>query len=97
MAEKPDLVHVEIFGQSYSVRAGTERGYVEQLAAHVDAQMRDVSRTSGVVDTLRIAVLAALNIADECFELRSRSSGNEDRQNRRAAALARELASAMDE
>ena len=97
MAEKPGLVHVEIFGQSYSVRAGTEPGYVEQLAAHVDAQMREVSRQSAAVDTLRIAVLAALNIADECFQLRSRSSGNEERLNGRAAALARELAAAIDE
>ena len=96
MAEKPGLVHVEIFGQSYSVRAGTEPGYVEQLAAHVDAQMREVSRSSGAVDTLRIAVLAALNIADECFQLRSRS-GSEQKLQSRAAALADELAGVIDE
>ena len=62
MAEKPNLVHVEIFGQSYAVRAGAERGYVEKLAAHVDAQMREVSRGLGAVDSVRIAVLAALNL-----------------------------------
>ena len=96
MAEKPGLVRVEIFGQSYSVRAGTEPGYVEQLAAHVDGQMREVSRASGAVDTLRIAVLAALNIADECFQLRSRSSGSEELKGR-AASLARDLAAAIEE
>ena len=42
MAEKPSLVHVEIFGQTYAVRAGTDPGYVEKLAAFVDEQMKDV-------------------------------------------------------
>ena len=64
MAEKPNLVHVEIFGQTYAVRAGGEPNFVEELAAQVDAQMREVSKQSGAVDTVRIAVLAALNIAD---------------------------------
>jgi cell division protein ZapA len=70
MAEKANLVHVEIFGQTYAVRAGTDPGYVEKLAAFVDEQMKDVSRASGAVDSLRVAVLAALNLADDCFRLR---------------------------
>ena len=69
MAEKPSLVHVEIFGQTYAVRAGTDPAYVEKLAAFVDEQMKDVSRSSGAVDSLRVAVLTALNLADECFRL----------------------------
>jgi cell division protein ZapA len=70
MADKDTLVHVEIFGQAYAVRGGDDPGYVEKLAAYVDEQMKEVSRTSGAVDSLRIAVLAALNIADERFHLR---------------------------
>ena len=70
MADKPSLVHVEIFGQTYAVRPGTDPGYVEKLAAYVDEQMKDVSRASGAVDSLRVAVLAALNLADECLRLR---------------------------
>jgi cell division protein ZapA len=97
MAEKPNLVPVEIFGQTYTVRAGADPGYIESVAAHVDQQMRDMSRTSGAVDSVRIAVLAAMNIADELFRLRSqvRSGGGELQT--RARALARELASALDE
>ena len=66
-AEKPNLVHVEIFGQSYALNAGADPGYVQQLAAHVDAQMRQVGNSATAVDSLKVAVLAALNIADECF------------------------------
>jgi cell division protein ZapA len=70
MADKPALLHVEIFGQTYAVRAGADPGYLESLAAFVDAQMKDVSRSSGAVDSVRIAVLAALNLADELFRAR---------------------------
>ena len=96
MADKPNLVHVQIFGQSYAVR-GADPAYVEQLATHVDAQMREVSRLPGVVDSLRIAVLAALNIADECFQLRARDKKGSSELESRAARLARELAAVIDE
>ncbi len=97
MAEKPSLVHVEIFGQSYAVKAGAERGYVEKLAAHVDAQMREVSRGLGAVDSVRIAVLAALNLADECFRLREQVEEAEKGNRTRMEKLARELSSALGE
>jgi cell division protein ZapA len=89
-AEKPNLVHVDIFGQTYALSAGADPAYVQQLAAHVDAQMREVGKAAGAVDSLRVAVLAALNIADECFRLRGREGGAGDMQ-RRAEALARQL------
>jgi cell division protein ZapA len=96
-AEKPNLVHVEIFGQTYTVRAGTDAGYVEKLAAYVDSQMMDVSRNAGAVDSVRIAVLAALNIADECFQLRAQEGDAERRAQAKAEVLARALAAALDE
>ncbi len=70
MPEKPTLVQVEILGQSYAVKAGDDPGYVEKLASFVDEELKAVSRASGAVDSVRIAVLAALNLADECFRLR---------------------------
>jgi cell division protein ZapA len=96
MADKPSTVQVEIFGQTYSVTAGTDPGYVEELAALVDAQMKEVSRSSGAVDSVRIAVLAALNIADEAFRLRARLMEGEASLERRAAHLARELGAVVD-
>ena len=78
-------------------QAGAETGYVEELAAHVDAQMLEVSRSAGSVDSLRIAVLAALNIADECFRLRADLRESDGRTAERAAALAAELAEALEE
>lgn len=91
MTDKPQAVHVEIFGQTYAVQAGAETGYVEQLAAFVDAQMREVSRGAGAVDSVRIAVLAALNIADELFQAKARLQGVDEQVKRRTEGLVRAL------
>ncbi|MBI3932444.1 MAG: cell division protein ZapA [Acidobacteria bacterium] len=97
MADKPTTVTVQIFGQTYTVKAGADSRYVEDLAAYVDAQMREVSQAAGAVDSVRIAVLAALNIADERFRLQSAvdQGGKEARE--RAARLARELSTVLGE
>ena len=96
MPDKPSQVQVEIFGQSYSVRAGTDPDYVRRLAAHVDAAMQEVSRLPGTVDSLRVAVLAALNIADECFQLRARVEASGESLEERARRLADELQAALE-
>jgi cell division protein ZapA len=97
MADKPNLIHVEIFGQSYAMRAGADPGYLEEVAAYVDAQMRDVSRSAGAVDSVRIAVLTALNIADDLFRLRASARSGDDTIQNRAEALARDLSAALEE
>lgn len=104
MPEKPSLVHVEIFGQTYAVRAGSDPGYVERLAAFLDERMKEVSRSSGGVDSLRVAVLTALNLADECFRLRreaeeavATSDAAGSGAHERAARLAKMLGAALGE
>ena len=62
--EQPQSIAVEIYDQVYHLR-GTDHAYIERLAQIVDAKMRAVSAHGNTVDSLRVAVLAALNIADE--------------------------------
>jgi cell division protein ZapA len=95
MPDKANLVHVQIFGQTYAVKAGTDPSYVEKLASFVDEKMTEVSRAGGAVDSLRIAVLAALNIADECVRLREQAARAGDGYAARAKALAKELGAAL--
>jgi len=64
-------ISVDIYDQIYNLR-GTDPDYIERLAQTVDAKMRAVSAHGGTVDSLRVAVLAALNIADELAVLRQR-------------------------
>jgi cell division protein ZapA len=61
-------VSVDIYDQTYHLRA-PDPEYIERLANTVDAKMRAVSANSNTVDSLRVAVLAALNIADELMRL----------------------------
>jgi cell division protein ZapA len=64
-------IAVDIYDQIYQLR-GTDPAYIERLAAIVDAKMRAVSAHGNTVDSLRVAVLAALNIADELSAVRQR-------------------------
>ena len=70
-AAAPDAVSVDIYDQVYHLR-GTDAEYIERLAALVDEKMRAVAAQGTTVDSLRVAVLAALNIADELVALRGR-------------------------
>ena len=57
-------VRVEIFDQAYNLR-GSDPEYILKLAEYVDTKMRAVAEATNTIDTVRLAVLAALNIADE--------------------------------
>src|ERR1700728_2050125 len=59
-----NYVTVDIYDQAYHL-SGPDSSHVERLAARVDSRMRAVASTGRTADSLRVAVLAALNLADE--------------------------------
>jgi len=67
-------VKIEIYDQFYNVQADGDEAYLKDLAAFVDGKMRNIAESTRMVDSLRVAVLAALNIADELYALRKRQS-----------------------
>jgi cell division protein ZapA len=67
-ADSTQFVTVDIYDQTYHLR-GQDPAYIHQLADIVDAKMRAVAAQGKTVDSLRVAVLAALNIADELATL----------------------------
>lgn len=79
------LVTVEINGQRYHIRTHLDAAYVSELATYVERKMELAARESPAGDSLKIAVLAALNIADECY--RARDEGTEQRTTLSARAL----------
>lgn len=86
---------VEIFGEVYSVRGSDENGYLQELASLVDRKMREVAeRVKG--DTARIAILAALNLADELFQIQNRQEGERVEIREKVAALTEELTHALE-
>ena len=85
-------VRVEIFDQAYNLR-GSDPEYILKLAEYVDSKMRAVAEATNTIDTVRLAVLAALNIADEYHLLKKRlDTGATDYEKR-----AHLLANALDE
>lgn len=86
------VVHVEIHGHQYPIRSGLDPIYVAELAAYVDQKMRVAARETTAGDTLKVAVLAALNIADECFRARA----NDQNQRMSLSVRAEELERMLD-
>ena len=83
------VVTVEIAGQRYPIRSALDERYVAELAAYVDRKMRAASDAAPTSDTLGLAVLVALNIADECFRARAQQSEAHGELNERTMRLER--------
>ena len=66
----PKPIKVEIYDQSYNIGGELDEAYVGELARYVDAKMRALAEATKTVDSLKVAVLAALAIADELHSLR---------------------------
>lgn len=90
------LVSVEINGLRYPIRSHLDAAYVADLAAYVERKMQLAARESPAGDTLKIAVLAALNIADECFRAREEGSAHRLDLTERTRELERMLDLALD-
>ena len=69
-----NVVTVEISGQRYPISSGLDPAYVAELAAYVDTKMRELTNTTQVPSTERVAILTALNIADELFQEKRKTS-----------------------
>ena len=65
MADNENKVKVEIFGTSYLLRGEGDNEYIQEIASFVDKKMREIQQATGLISTLKIAILAALNITDE--------------------------------
>ena len=65
-----DSVTIQIYGESYTLKAGGDPSYIKDVAAFVDGKMREISSGGKAITTDKVAMLAALNIADELFKAR---------------------------
>ena len=87
---------VEIFGAVYHVRGEQNSEHLRDLAAFVDRRMQDVAQQVTTVDTAKIAILAALNIAEELHEARQRQEGERVEIEEKVTALAQELEGVLE-
>ena len=72
-----NVVQVEIFGHSYTIRGEAQQEYILEVAAYVDRKMREITEKMPVASLSKVAILASLNIADELFKVRSQRENDE--------------------
>lgn len=81
------VITVEIFGQQYPIRSQLDASYVAELARYVDEKMQSAADRPSAGDSVRVAVLAALNIADEYFRCRDGRAATDSDVQRRAIEI----------
>ena len=72
MAKEPQSIRVVIYDQEYFMRGDLNQEYIQKLAQFLDTKMRSIAERTRTVDTLRVAMLAALNVADEYHQMKAR-------------------------
>jgi cell division protein ZapA len=92
----PAPIRVEIYDQVYNLR-GVDADYILHLAEFVDTKMRSVAEQTSTIDSLRLAVLAALNIADEYHILKKKYDLLAGEYVQRAGALSGALDEILEE
>ncbi len=85
--EETSTISVEILGRQYRIRGNADEEYVRDVARFVDSRLREVSKGASGQPADRVAILAAMNIADELFQLRRASAEEITKIERRAEGL----------
>ena len=95
MSDGRPATEVEIFGTVYPVRGSDDDARLRELAAAVDGKMREIADRMATDDPAEIAILAALNLADELFQLKRTQDGERVEIQERVVALTGELNEAL--
>jgi cell division protein ZapA len=82
-----NVVQVQIFGHTYTIRSEAEQTYILDVASYVDRKMREITEKLPVASLSKVAVLASLNIADELFKERASQRSHEHLNEAHAARL----------
>ena len=82
-----NVVQVQIFGHSYTIRGEADQDYITSVAAYVDRKMREITEKLPVASLSKVAILASLNIADELFKERAQKEHQQQVLDTRAARL----------
>jgi len=84
-------IRVEIYNQTYNIRSDGDNDYIMRLAEYVDGKMREISSGTLTVDSLKVAILAALHIADEYHQLKNQQEQSDSQLASRSAECAEML------
>lgn len=97
MSADKTSVTVRIAGEEHTIRASAEPAYTRKCAELVDERIHQIRLQAGLIEGHKAAILAALSIADECFQAQEELDGARQELADRAAALARRIRVALPE
>ncbi len=83
---------IQIYGKTYSLKSSSSEVEAEEVAAYVDSRMKELANVRGKTSTLDLAILAALNIAQELMELKNQAGAKEEAEGEKL----RQLVEALD-
>ena len=86
VAEQGEATPVTIFGRTYHLRGNEDPDYLVELAELVDRKMQDMAEATGTADTLKVAILACLNVADDYLQARRGGSHRPDERTEKRLA-----------
>jgi len=72
MSDEYNILKVNIYGTEYPIKGTTDVEYIKKVAQYVDSKMREVNKNISIDSSLKVSILAALNITDELFRERDK-------------------------
>jgi cell division protein ZapA len=97
MVDRPESIRVNIYGREYSIRGDGDPGYIAEIAHFVDMKMRQMTDNITMASTAKVAILTALNIADELFQKEQQAREQEESHSSLIERLAERIESALAE
>ncbi len=91
MVDRPESIRVNIYGREYSIRGDDDPGYIAEIAHFVDMKMRQMTDNITMASTAKVAILTALNIADELFQKEQQGKEHEETHSAILAGLAERI------
>lgn len=97
MSSRTEVTRVNIFGREYTIRGAGSPAYIAEIAHYVDLKMRQMTDNATVASTAKVAIFAALNIADELYQKREQYQELEDSFSNELAHLADRIEQVLSE
>lgn len=85
------MAKIQIYGKTYSLKSSSDQVSTEEVAAYVDAKMRELAEVRSKTSSADLAVLAALNIAQELMELQKQTHANDKAQEEKIGRMLESL------
>jgi cell division protein ZapA len=97
MSNRNEVTRVNIFGREYTIRGAGSPAYISEIAHYVDLKMRQMTDNATMASTAKVAIFAALNIADELYQKRENSEEIEESQSSQLTRLADRIEQVLSE